>query len=111
MKLLKKNSRRGCTAKTSISATAEEVTEKAVATKAAAMVTVTGAAVMTRAITRADAAMRVKDMEKVAAMKERETRKAAADMVKDITKAAAATGKKTNSRECGFYSRLYLQRF
>ena len=99
MKLLKKNSRRGCTAKTSISATAEEVTEKAVATKAAAMVTV------------ADAAMRVKDMEKVAAMKERETRKAAADMVKDITKAAAATGKKTNSRECGFYSRLYLQRF
>lgn len=94
-----------------ISATAEEVTEKAAATKADAMVTVTGAAVMARAITRAAAAMRVKDMEKVAAMKERGTRRAAADMVKDITKAAAATGKKTNSRECGFYSRLYLQRF
>lgn len=102
MKLLKKNSRRGCTAKTSISATAEEVTEKAVATKADAMVTVTGAAVMARAITRADAAMRVKDMEKDAAMTARGTRRAAADMVKDITKAAAATGKRINSRDVAF---------
>lgn len=64
-------------AKMCISATAAADMEKAAATKADAMVTVTGAAVMARAITRA----------------------------------AAATGKKTNSRECGFYSRLYLQRF
>ena len=62
-------------------------------------------------ITKAAAAMRVKDMEKAAATKAKGTRRAAADMVKDITKAAAATGKRTNSRGCGFYSRLYLQRF
>lgn len=97
-----------------ISATAEEVTEKAVATKADAMVTVTGAAVMARAITRAAAAMRVKDMEKVAAMKERGTRRAAADMARAITKADAATERITSNFQpirCGFYSRLYLQRF
>lgn len=86
-----------------ISATAEEVTEKAAATKADAMVTVTSAAVMARAITRA-----------AAAMKERGTRRAAADMVKDITKADAATERITSNFQpirCGFYSRLYLQRF
>ena len=62
-------------------------------------------------ITKAAAAMRAKDMEKVAAMIARVTRRVAADMVKDITKAAAATEKRTNSRGCGFYSRWYLRRF
>lgn len=78
-------------AKMCISATAAADMEKAAATKADAMVMVTGAAVMARAITRADAAMTA-----------RGTRRAAADMVKDITKAAAATGKRINSRDVAF---------
>ena len=103
LEVSEKSVRRGCTAKMCISATAAADMEKAAATKADAMVTVTGAADMVKDITRA-----------AAAMKERGTRRAAADMVKDITKAAAATERITSNFQpirCGFYSRLYLQRF